>query len=92
MHCYRVFLLGLKVSIPRLTQAQLNALDKPRPESQFVAPAEQPDFIKNGKLMDFQLEGVTWLYFNWWKKKGCILADEMGLGKTVQVGLVRSTL
>jgi SNF2 family DNA or RNA helicase len=31
------------------------------------------------------LEGVNWLYFNWWKNLSGILADEMGLGKTVQI-------
>lgn len=38
---------------------------------------------KSLKLMDFQLEGVSWLYFKWWIKQGGILSDEMGLGKYV---------
>ncbi|XP_047133155.1 chromodomain-helicase-DNA-binding protein 8 isoform X1 [Hydra vulgaris] len=40
---------------------------------------------KNGnKLHDYQLEGLNWLTFCWYKRINCILADEMGLGKTIQ--------
>ncbi|KDQ19888.1 hypothetical protein BOTBODRAFT_27309 [Botryobasidium botryosum FD-172 SS1] len=45
----------------------------------------QPKFVTKGKLMPFQLEGLSWLYRNWWNKQSSILADEMGLGKTVQI-------
>ncbi|KZS89284.1 hypothetical protein SISNIDRAFT_489259 [Sistotremastrum niveocremeum HHB9708] len=37
------------------------------------------------KLMDFQIEGVSWLLGNWCTDQHSILADEMGLGKTIQI-------
>jgi chromodomain-helicase-DNA-binding protein 1 len=45
---------------------------------------EQPKYIKNGQLRDFQITGLNFLAYNWCKNKNVILADEMGLGKTVQ--------
>lgn len=27
--------------------------------------------------MPFQLEGVNFMYYQWWNRQGCILADEM---------------
>ena len=52
--------------------------------SLFRRVTEQPDYIKNGQLRDFQLTGLNFLAFNWSKGKNVVLADEMGLGKTVQ--------
>ncbi|KAG9248016.1 chromodomain helicase-like protein [Calycina marina] len=49
-----------------------------------VPVREQPAYIKNGQLRDFQIKGLNFLAFNWSKNKNVILADEMGLGKTVQ--------
>lgn len=37
------------------------------------------------EMMDFQLEGVNWLYYKFLQKQNAILADDMGLGKTIQV-------
>ncbi|KAL8948551.1 MAG: hypothetical protein Q9222_005273 [Ikaeria aurantiellina] len=52
------------------------------------APAEQlreqPDYIKNGRLRDFQRTGINFMALNWQRNRSVILADEMGLGKTVQ--------
>lgn len=45
---------------------------------------EQPSYVKNGQLRDFQITGLNFLAYNWCKNKNVILADEMGLGKTVQ--------
>jgi SNF2 family DNA or RNA helicase len=45
---------------------------------------EQPSYIINGTLHNYQLEGVNWLRFSWLQKTNTILADEMGLGKTIQ--------
>lgn len=41
---------------------------------------EQPSWIKGGEMFDYQLEGMNWLYFLWYKRTSAILADEMGLG------------
>jgi chromodomain-helicase-DNA-binding protein 1 len=45
---------------------------------------EQPTYIQNGVLRDFQMTGLNFLAYNWAKGKNVVLADEMGLGKTVQ--------
>ncbi|CAG8981346.1 hypothetical protein HYALB_00013623 [Hymenoscyphus albidus] len=45
---------------------------------------EQPSYIMNGQLRDFQIMGLNFLAYNWANNKNVILADEMGLGKTVQ--------
>ncbi|KAJ9640988.1 hypothetical protein H2199_005656 [Coniosporium tulheliwenetii] len=46
---------------------------------------KQPESVVGGELMDYQLEGLNWLYYQWYSKKNGILADEMGLGKTIQI-------
>ncbi|KAL9585582.1 MAG: hypothetical protein Q9212_001442 [Teloschistes hypoglaucus] len=46
---------------------------------------QQPASLTGGELMDYQLEGLNWLYYQWHRQQNAILADEMGLGKTVQV-------
>ncbi|KAF8534418.1 P-loop containing nucleoside triphosphate hydrolase protein [Trichophaea hybrida] len=45
----------------------------------------QPKYIKGGTLMEYQKEGMNWLYYKWWNGQNAILADEMGLGKTIQI-------
>ncbi|KAL6243123.1 ATP-dependent DNA helicase Hrp3 [Rhinocladiella similis] len=50
----------------------------------FLPMREQPSYIQNGTLKDFQLQGLNFLAFNWSRSKNVVLADEMGLGKTVQ--------
>lgn len=50
-----------------------------------VAMKSQPENLTGGELMAYQLEGLNWLYYQWFIKKNAILADEMGLGKTIQV-------
>ena len=46
---------------------------------------EHPQEFKNKcTLREYQVEGVSWLLFNWFQHRNCILADEMGLGKTIQ--------
>ncbi|XP_050881731.1 protein CHROMATIN REMODELING 5 isoform X4 [Lathyrus oleraceus] len=45
---------------------------------------EQPEWLKSGKLRDYQLEGLNFLVNSWINDTNVVLADEMGLGKTVQ--------
>ncbi|XP_010557504.1 PREDICTED: protein CHROMATIN REMODELING 5 isoform X2 [Tarenaya hassleriana] len=45
---------------------------------------EQPEWLRGGKLRDYQLEGLNFLVNSWLNDTNVILADEMGLGKTVQ--------
>ena len=84
--------------VSRLSQAEIDRfLDRSsnRPSSdlressmntrrKFVKFDEQPEYIKYGKLRNFQLHGINFLAHNWCKGTNVILADEMGLGKTVQ--------
>ncbi|KAK0728444.1 PHD/FYVE-zinc-finger like domain-containing protein [Lasiosphaeria miniovina] len=46
---------------------------------------QQPKGLKRGKLMDYQVDGLNWMLYNFRHERNVILADEMGLGKTVQV-------
>ncbi|KAL2017009.1 hypothetical protein VTK56DRAFT_2690 [Thermocarpiscus australiensis] len=50
-----------------------------------VEVKEQPKGLRRGKLMEYQLEGLNWMLYNFREGRSVILADEMGLGKTVQV-------
>lgn len=45
----------------------------------------QPDSLVGGELMGYQMEGLNWIYYQWFNRQNAILADEMGLGKTIQV-------
>ncbi|KAK4114006.1 hypothetical protein N656DRAFT_611577 [Canariomyces notabilis] len=45
----------------------------------------QPKGLKRGKLMEYQIEGLNWILYNYRHERSVILADEMGLGKTIQV-------
>ncbi|ORX90888.1 hypothetical protein K493DRAFT_229389 [Basidiobolus meristosporus CBS 931.73] len=56
-----------------------------RSKGRFNELKKQPDYLKGGELMPFQLEGVNWLLYKWLEQSSCVLADEMGLGKTVQI-------
>jgi SNF2 family DNA or RNA helicase len=53
----------------------------------------QSDLITGGDLMEYQMDGVNWLYYMFVRQQNAILADDMGLGKTVQViGLFASLI
>ncbi|KAN0080601.1 PHD/FYVE-zinc-finger like domain containing protein [Elaphomyces granulatus] len=45
----------------------------------------QPDTLTGGEIMEYQIDGLNWLLYMWYKQENSILADEMGLGKTIQV-------
>ncbi|KAL4896819.1 PHD/FYVE-zinc-finger like domain-containing protein [Aspergillus ambiguus] len=50
-----------------------------------LARDKQPDIMTGGEVMDYQKDGMNWLYYMWFHQRNAILADEMGLGKTIQV-------
>lgn len=50
-----------------------------------IVQESQPESVTGGNIMEFQKDGLNWLYYMWFKQQNVILADEMGLGKTVQV-------
>lgn len=52
----------------------------------------QPSSMTGGEMMGYQMEGLNWLYYQWFINQNAILADEMGLGKTIQVIAFFATL
>lgn len=57
-----------------------------------LAKQKQPESLVGGELMKYQLDGLNWIYYQWYAQKNGILADEMGLGKTIQVIAFLATL
>ncbi|PWN27219.1 hypothetical protein BDZ90DRAFT_260877 [Jaminaea rosea] len=82
---FRRYLHSRKVYVKQMTSQDLATLDRQRSRSRFESIESQPTYIKGGKMLDFQIEGLNWLRYSWHVRQPGILADEMGLGKTVQV-------
>ncbi|KAK0745288.1 PHD/FYVE-zinc-finger like domain-containing protein [Apiosordaria backusii] len=53
---------------------------------------KQPEGLKRGTLMQYQIDGLNWMLLNFRLDRSVILADEMGLGKTVQIVALLYTL
>lgn len=88
VEAYKLYLISCdpKMRVPILNAAQDAQLKKSRPKSSYVKIEEsQVAFLENGRLKDFQLVGVNFLFYQWLGREGAILGDEMGLGKTLQV-------
>ena len=81
---------GKYVHMPSQHNLQLHV--KRIRSQKFVELKAQPDTLTGGKLMDYQREGLNWLYCQWHRLQNAILADEMGLGKTIQVIGILTTL
>ena len=82
---YNDWVFGRYIKYPK--QGPLKArLDKAR-STPFakLEKTKQPDNLVGGELMNYQIEGLNWMYYQWYSQKNGILADEMGLGKTIQV-------
>ncbi|KAF2757643.1 hypothetical protein EJ05DRAFT_439944 [Pseudovirgaria hyperparasitica] len=65
----------LKIRLEKLRAQPFAKLEK----------TKQPENLIGGELMKYQVEGLNWLYYQWYCQKNGILADEMGLGKTIQI-------
>ena len=73
-------------SLPPTPQQVQLRLHPVRPASSAWSKLSDSSEYKNGNLLrPWQVEGVSWLLYSWYNRKGSILADEMGLGKTVQI-------
>ncbi|KAF8450185.1 P-loop containing nucleoside triphosphate hydrolase protein [Terfezia claveryi] len=80
---YEDYIYGLYVHPPKGVQGRI---ERVRSQSfEFLEQNSQPKYIVGGTLMDYQKDGMNWLYYKWWKGENSILADEMGLGKTIQI-------
>lgn len=82
---YNDWVAGRYIRYPK--QGPLKArLDKARSTAFAKLEKEkQPENLVGGELMKYQIEGLNWIYWQWYNQKNGILADEMGLGKTIQV-------
>jgi hypothetical protein len=76
---WRSYTKGLQTIVPILTDLEIAAREA---KKKFTNIRSQPACVVGGTLMDFQLQGLNWLYSQWCKGTPCILADDMGLGKT----------
>ncbi|EMD67914.1 hypothetical protein COCSADRAFT_177846 [Bipolaris sorokiniana ND90Pr] len=89
---YNDWVAGRYVKCPKQSALKVR-LDKVRSTPFAMLEREkQPDNLVGGELMNYQLEGLNWLYYKWYDQKNAILADEMGLGKTIQVIAFMATL
>lgn len=53
-------------------------------DHQHTVLTESPSYVKEGKLREYQVQGLNWLISLYENRLSGILADEMGLGKTLQ--------
>ncbi|KAK3073936.1 hypothetical protein LTS18_014343, partial [Coniosporium uncinatum] len=82
---YDDWVLGRYIKLPKAGPMKAR-LDKAR-DQEFakLEKKKQPENMTGGEMMKYQMEGLNWLFYQWYLKKNGILADEMGLGKTIQV-------
>ncbi|KAL0260239.1 hypothetical protein SLS55_003924 [Diplodia seriata] len=90
---YNDWVLGRYTNTPKKGPLQVR-LEKARGQPfTKLEKSKQPDILQSGmELMKYQIDGLNWLYYQWYSKKNGILADEMGLGKTIQVIAFLATL
>ncbi|KAK4463967.1 putative Chromodomain-helicase-DNA-binding protein [Cladorrhinum samala] len=83
---YREYLNGkhFKYEGPKVMRERVEAFRKLDFTTQIKLKG-QPKGLQRGKLMEYQVDGVDWMLYNFRHDRSVILADEMGLGKTVQV-------
>ena len=90
---YNDWVMGRYVHLPK-AHALRTRIEKIRSLNfgQKLEKKKQPDNVKGGELMQYQIEGLNWLYYRWYCNENAILADEMGLGKTIQIIGLLATL
>ncbi|KAI9750170.1 MAG: hypothetical protein M4579_006581 [Chaenotheca gracillima] len=83
---YEDWVLGRYVSLPKqhALKERLNRMRTEDFESK-VMKRKQPEALTGGKIMGYQMEGLNWLLYKFYREQNAILADEMGLGKTIQI-------
>ena len=83
---YEDWVMGSYIRLPAKSTVHTH-LNKVRTQDfgSELAMKKQPESLTGGELMEYQMEGLNWLYYQWFAKTNAILADEMGLGKTIQV-------
>ena len=83
---YEDYILKLHVSIPPQSTLRRHLIHVRNQdfETQLMRKS-QPASLTGGQIMQYQMEGLNWLYYQWFTNQNAILADEMGLGKTIQL-------
>ena len=90
---YEEWVLKRYVSIPAKTSLQRHLLAiRSQSFEHALMKRSQPSSMTGGEMMGYQMEGLNWLYYQWFINQNAILADEMGLGKTIQIIAFFATL
>ncbi|PGH08440.1 hypothetical protein GX51_01267 [Blastomyces parvus] len=90
---YHDFVAGKYVRLPKSHILNKNlATARSKDFATQLVKKTQPTLLTGGQIMDYQKDGLNWLYYMWYKMQNAILADEMGLGKTIQVIALFATL
>ncbi|OJD11202.1 hypothetical protein AJ78_07978, partial [Emergomyces pasteurianus Ep9510] len=90
---YNDWVAGKYVHVPKSHILKKNlATARSKDFATRLVKQSQPSLLTGGQIMDYQKDGLNWLYYMWYKEQNAILADEMGLGKTVQVIALFATL
>ena len=83
---YEDYVLKLHVSIPPQSTLRRHLITVRNQDfEQQLMKKTQPSAMTGGQVMQYQMEGLNWLYYQWFVNQNAILADEMGLGKTIQL-------
>ncbi|OJD21492.1 hypothetical protein ACJ73_07168 [Blastomyces percursus] len=90
---YQDWVAGKYVRVPKSHILKKNlATARSKDFATQLVKQTQPPLLTGGQIMDYQKDGLNWLYYMWYKEQNAILADEMGLGKTIQVIALFATL
>jgi superfamily II DNA or RNA helicase len=83
---YEDWVKGKYLHVPRSSSLKKHLVSvRTRDFAKKLVKHEQPKMLTGGVLMNYQKEGLNWIYYKWFKQQNAILADEMGLGKTIQL-------
>ena len=83
---YEAYVYGRHTNIPpQSTLRRHLASIRTRDFGTTLLKKTQPSNLTGGEMMAYQIEGLNWLYYQWFQQHNAILADEMGLGKTIQI-------
>ncbi|EEH45351.2 uncharacterized protein PADG_01501 [Paracoccidioides brasiliensis Pb18] len=90
---YKDWVAGKHVHVPKSHILKKNLANaRSRDFATQLVKQTQPTLLTGGQIMEYQKDGLNWLYYMWYKEQNAILADEMGLGKTIQIIALFATL
>ncbi|KAK2783060.1 hypothetical protein FQN53_009364 [Emmonsiellopsis sp. PD_33] len=90
---YEDWVAGKYVHVPKSNTLKKHlTIARSRDFATQLVKQAQPSILTGGQIMEYQKDGLNWLYYMWYKEQNAILADEMGLGKTIQIIALFATL